>query len=356
MNERRSTPLPALFLAALLIASLGCDAMVGRIVQSAANRQANSAGRHLLEDDALNVFLCGTGSPLPEPQTASACTMILAGGKMYVVDVGPGSQKVAQLAGIPTSTLGGIFLTHFHSDHIGELGEWAMQSWVNGRTGPLHIYGPEGVEGVVGGFRQAYRPDDEYRIAHHGLELLPRTATEWVSHEVPYTNGDGTTVLEQDGLVVTAFAVDHTPVEPAVGYRFEYKGRSVVVSGDTDRSSNLALNAKGADLLIHEVLLKQLIGDVSDAMAEAGNSRLSKLAGDVLDYHTSPSEAAAIAKEAGVEMLVFTHIVPPVPGLLRNWLFLRDVDAGEVDVMLGEDGMQFRLPPGSDAIEVAEAD
>jgi ribonuclease Z len=277
---------------------------------------------------------------------------VLAGGRVYVVDVGPGSQEVAQLAGIPTAALGGILLTHFHSDHIGELGEWAMQSWVNGRTGPLHVYGPEGVDQVVGGFRQAYRLDDEYRIAHHGEEYLPRSATEWIPHTVPAANGPGTKILDQDGLVVTAFAVDHEPVAPAVGYRFEFGGRSVVVSGDTDVSSNLEANAKGADLLIHEALLKGLMGQVSAAVGEAGRPRLQRLSSDVLDYHTSPAEAAELAKAAGVDTLVLTHLVPPVPGPLRGWLFMRGVEPGSVDVMLGEDGMRFRLPPGSDAIEI----
>ncbi len=351
-DEPRHLRVALIALFVSLSASLGCDAIIGRIAGAAADRQMNSVARGLLEDDALNVFLCGTGSPLPDPTSASACTMVLAGGKIYVVDVGPGSQEVAQLAGIPTSALGGIFLTHFHSDHIGELGEWAMQSWVAGRAGPLHVYGPEGVDQVVGGFRQAYRLDDEYRIAHHGLENLPRAATEWITHAVPYANGAGTRILEQAGLVVTAFAVDHRPVEPAVGYRFDYKGRSVVVSGDTDQSDNLENNAKGADLLIHEVLIKQVIGQVSDALGDAGQHRLQKLSKDILDYHTSPSEAAASANTAGVDTLVFTHLVPPVPGPLRKWLFMRGVDGGEVDLILGEDGMQFRLPANSDAIEV----
>ncbi len=167
-----------------------------------------------------------------------------------------------------------------------------------------------------------------------------------------YTKGPGTKILDAGGLVVTAFAVDHKPVEPAVGYRFDYKGRSVVISGDTDKSSNLEANAKGADLLIHEALLKSVIEQVSEALGAAGRQRMQKLAGDVLDYHASPSEAAESANTAGVDTLVFTHLVPPVPVPLRKWLFMREVEAGDVDVMLGEDGMLFRLPANSDVIEI----
>ncbi len=353
MNCRRIQNRMALTAIALAVfASLGCDAIVDAVVEQAWERQNDGVHRDWLSDDAMHVFLCGTGAPLPDPTSAGSCTIVVAAGKVWVVDVGPGSQEVAQLSGIPTRDLGGIFLTHFHSDHIGELGEWAMQSWVAGRTSPLEVYGPEGVVQVVSGFRQAYLLDDDYRVAHHGLENLPRSASAWLPRTIPTVEGEGKVVLDRGGLVVKAFAVDHKPVEPAVGYRFEYKGRSVVISGDTDRSSNLELNASGADLLIHEALLKDLIANASESMGRAGQPRLQRLASDILDYHTSPSEAVTLARAAGVDTLVFTHLVPAVPSPIRKWLFLRDIDAGdELDVIVGEDGMHFRLPAGSDTIE-----
>ena len=329
---------------------LGCDRVVDRVVRAAADRAAGGTRTDLLDNGSLNVFLCGTGSPLADPGSASACTLVLAGGKAYVVDVGLGSQEVAQLARMPRASLGGIFLTHFHSDHIGELGEWAMQSWVAGRQEPLDIYGPEGVTRVVNGFKQAYSLDDVYRIDHHGLEYLPRNATDWIPHPVPYENGVGQVILEENGLTVTAFAVDHEPVSPAVGYRFDYRGRSVVISGDTDKSPNLVQNAEGADVLVHEVLLKEILLQISQIQADEGRDRMAKLAADVVDYHTSPAEAVEIAQQAGVGMLVFNHLVPPVPGMLRNFLFMRGLEPGEVEVVLGEDGMLIELPGGGSEI------
>ena len=340
-----------LAIALALCATTGCDAMVERLLSAAVERQTATTGTELLDDDAINVFLCGTGSPLPDASAAAACTAVIAGGKLYVVDVGPGSQEVAQLGGMPRSALGGILLTHFHSDHIGELGEWATQSWLAGRTGPLHIYGPEGVEEVTSGFRQAYRIDDEHRIDHHGENNLPRSAAEWITHTVPYTDGPGTVILEDGALTITAFAVDHKPVEPAVGYRFDYKDRSIVVSGDTDKSANLEANAEGADVLIHEVLLKDVIGQMAGILGQAGQERQQTLANDILDYHASPAEAVASAENAGVDTVVFTHLVPSVPGFVRSWLFLRNADSEEVDVVIGEDGLSIRLPAGSKTIE-----
>jgi ribonuclease Z len=176
----------------LLASSLGCDAVVGRIVEAAVERQ-QSAHTEWLDDGALHVVLCGTGSPLPDPTSAASCTAVVAGGRLWVVDVGPGSQEVAQLIGVPRAALGGVLLTHFHSDHIGELGEWATQSWIAGRKGAFHVFGPPGVAQVAAGFQQAYRLDDGYRIAHHGEENMPRSATEWTVHEVPASQGASST-------------------------------------------------------------------------------------------------------------------------------------------------------------------
>ena len=143
-----------------------------------------------------------------------------------------------------------------------------------------------------------------------------------------------------------AIQVDHEPVSPAVAYRFEYGGRSVVVSGDTDYSENLGRAAHGADLLVHEVLEKKIIGTMSRALRDRGLERQAKLAGDVLDYHTSPQDAVRLARDAEVSTLVFTHLVPPVPAMVARRVFLSELgERGDVDVLLGEDGMHFRLDP-----------
>jgi len=159
-------------------------------------------------------------------------------------------------------------------------------------------------------------------------------------------------VLDDNGLKVTAFEVYHEPVRPAVGYRFDYKGRSVVVSGDTIKWRNVVANAKGADVLVHEAQSQHMRQILSDAAQAAGNKTVAKIFADIESYHSSPVDAAEVANEAGVKLLVFTHFTPPPVSSLLNPLFFDKV----ADVrpqsgwVIGFDGLRIDLPANSDAI------
>jgi ribonuclease Z len=330
----------------LLLQGLSCSRIQSALLERAIDRVAAGNRTDWIEDDAMHVVLCGTGAPLLSPEQAGPCTAVIAGGKMYLVDVGPSSTERSMQYRLPLEKLDGVFLTHFHSDHIGELGEAMTQSWLAGRRTPLDVYGPNGVAGVVGGFLRAYARDQVYRNSHHGQEYLPKEGARMRAHTVIPKDGVDRTVFEKNGLKVVAIAVDHAPVAPALGYRFEYGGRVVVISGDTSYSPNLARAAKGADLLIHEVLEKELIASMSRALADRGLDRQAQLARDVLEYHTSPADAVRLARTAQVGMLVFNHLVPPVPSFMARRVFLRDLgETGDLEVVLGEDGMHFRLDP-----------
>src|SRR5262249_48370494 len=115
---------------------------------------------------------------------AGACTAIIAGGELVLVDVGPGSWETVDLANLPTAGVGAALLTHFHSDHIGDLGEAVTQSWIAGRTKPLDVYGPPGVAQVVEGFDSAYAFDAAARVAHHRESHMPAAAGRAIAHEV----------------------------------------------------------------------------------------------------------------------------------------------------------------------------
>ncbi len=324
----------------------GCDRFVERQVQKNLERIDTA----VLQDPGLTVVLCGTGSPLPDHERAGSCTAVIAGGEIFLVDVGPGSWETVDLSNLPTSAVGTVLLTHLHSDHIGDLGETMTQSWIAGRPEPLEVYGPAGTAQVVEGFAQAYAHDVDYRVTHHQDAFMPRSAAKAIVHEIatPADPTGSVVVLDRGGLVVTAFPVDHRPVEPALGYRFDWHGRSVVVSGDTKKSASVVRNAKDADLLIHEALVPELILRAADVAEKTGRTRLAKLARDLPGYHTSPVEAAEVARDAGAKKLVFTHLVPSPPNALARRMFtsgLSGIYPGPV--VLGEDRMRFNLPPAS---------
>jgi ribonuclease Z len=266
---------------ALIVAALVAFTACDRLADREAERTITRARTDLLAAPELHVVLCGTGSPLPDPARAGACTAVIAGGELVLVDVGPGSWERVDLANLPTTALSAILLTHFHSDHIGDLGEATTQSWIAGRAKPLEVYGPPGVAEVVGGFDRAYAQDRIGRVAHHGADHLPPAAGLAVARELAMPDGDAATpVFERNGLRVTMFRVDHSPVYPAVGYRFDYRGRAVVVSGDTARSASVVEHARGADLLVHEAMQKDLVERASAVARRLGRDRLADMAHD----------------------------------------------------------------------------
>jgi len=232
----------------------------------------------LFAEDALRAVVCGSASPMPDPKRASACIAVFAGGHFYVVDTGTNSWENFATWRVAPQKIGAIFYSHFHSDHITDLGEFNMQTWVAGRPGPLRVFGAPGVDRLVGGFQEAYAQDRSYRTAHHGEDFVnpAKGMMEAKPFAMPAPGGPGTVILEENGLVVRAFAVDHAPIHPAVGYRFDYKGRSVVVSGDTVKSTSLVEASKDVDVLFHEAQANFAVAiarDANAACAEPGRER-----------------------------------------------------------------------------------
>ncbi len=306
-------------------------------------------------EDGLHVMLCGAGSPMPDPKRAGPCTMVIAGRQVFVFDIGSGAAGNIGPSGIPLGRVERVFLTHFHSDHIDGLGELSLLNWASGgRTEPLPVHGPEGVETVVRGFNIAYGPDFGYRVAHHGEDVIaPSGAGSRALSFKPPRDGELVPVFERDGARVSAFRVPHEPIHPAVGYLVQYKDRSLLISGDTDKSANLQQFAQGVDLMIHEALAPHLVTVMRDAAGEAGQPRLVRIFDDILDYHASPVEVAEIARDAKVGHLLYYHIVPALPVKPMERIFLKgvgDVYGGPVTV--GRDGTAVSLPAGSRTIRV----
>lgn len=320
--------------------------LLDRLVRARIDQTLQRVDESPLHDGKLHVFLCGTAAALPDPDRAGPCTAVIAGGQFLLIDAGPGSWRVVDGLDLPLAQLSAVLVTHLHSDHIGELGEAIEQSWIAGRSRPLEVYGPPGIDEVVQGFAQAYSHDAGYRVAHHGAAYMPPRGAQAEARVLPPPGGDGAPVLDREGLKVRVFRVDHAPVDVAYGYRIEYRGRVVVVSGDTRKSDAVAANAHGADLLLHEALDTRLVERASARAQALGLARTAKMAHDVGGYHSTPLEAAQVAEAAGVRELVLTHIFPPLPNALARHLFL----AGTAEVyhgrlVLGEDRMRFDLNP-----------
>jgi len=316
----------------------------------------------LLADDAMRVLVCGTSAPLPSRNRAKACIAVFAGGKFYVVDTGPESVENLMLSGIPMSAIGGVMLTHFHSDHIGDLGELQLQTWAGGRAQPLPVYGGPGVEQVVDGFNRAYAQDQGYRTEHHGETVMPSAAWGMVAQPVAL-DGDATPLkdrtrvfLDDGGLRVTAIEVDHSPIEPAYAYRFDYKGRSIVVSGDYKRHEPLAIAAKDADILFSEALSREMTTSLERGAGKADRANTATIMRDIQDYHVSPEEAAELANQAGVRELVYYHLGPSPDNPLMRRLFTQGVNPIRADHWsIAEDGDLYTLPLGSREITFGRA-
>lgn len=331
----------AIALAGALVLRL--PAVEDRLFDRALAKAFDGPPATLFDDNGLKVFFCGTGSPLPSAKRAQNCTAIIVGGRFFLVDSGTGSWETVQAAGIPADRLAAVFLTHFHSDHIGDLGEVNLGSWVTARPAPLSVYGPTGVRSVIDGENAAFALDSDYRIAHHGKGVAPlrsRGMTAW-----EFDGSAPVVVFEEAGLKVTAFPVKHDPVIPAVGYRFDYKGRSVVVSGDTAYSESLIAASKGVDVLIHEAQANHMVARMQAAAATAGNATLVKILSDIPSYHASPVEAAKIANEAGAGWLVLSHLTPAPDNPIAKRIFMRGAAAVRgKNMMLAEDRLLISLP------------
>jgi ribonuclease Z len=331
------------------------DDLALRLMPRAAERVL---GSNLLQQlpDGLHIALCGAGSPMPDPVRSGPCVAVIAGGKLLVIDSGSGAARNLNRMGIPAGNIEAVFLTHFHSDHIDGLGELGMMRWVQAaNTAPLPVHGPQGVQQVVAGFNQAYLLDSGYRTAHHGEAVAPPSGAGLaaVSFDAP-VDGTPVTVWERDGVRVEAFRVPHHPVDPAVGLRITYAGRSVVVSGDTVRSEAVADAARGVDLLLHEALETTMVGMLSAASKNVGNPVFARITADIPDYHTTPAEAAELAESAGVRMLLYYHIVPALVFPGSEKVFLRGTaERFSGTIVLGRDGTLVSLPAGGKEISVS---
>ncbi len=251
----------------------------------------------------MQVIILGSGSPLPDPERAGPATLVRTAAGDLLFDCGRGVLMRAAAVASGAGAFRALFLTHLHSDHITDLNDIFTTRWtMSFEPNPLPVFGPGGTASLLQATEAMLEPDIGYRLAHHDdLQWRPSAMVTEVHHGV---------VFEEGAVRVSAAPTDHAPVRPTVGFRVDDGERSVVIAGDTVPCAGLDELCAGADLLVHTVVRRDLIEQV-------GLPRLT----DVLDYHSSVSDAAQTAARNGVRTLALTHLVPPpARGTEQEWL------------------------------------
>lgn len=260
---------------------------------------ALAAGRALGAPAKSRLILLGTGGgPTPKPNRAQPAQVIVVNNAAYVIDCGNGVARQMVLAGVPLSSLRDVFITHQHSDHNADYGNLILLAWGATLTSKVNTYGPPPLKEMTRLFLEMNDYDIKTRMADEGrVDLRPLI----VPHEIT----QGGAVMQDENVRVTAALVDHGMVKPAFAYRFDCPDRSIVISGDTRPSENLVRLAKGADVLVHEVMYLPALEKLS-----ASEPNATTLMAHLMAAHTTTEQVGKIATEAGVKTLVLSHFVP----------------------------------------------
>ena len=240
----------------------------------------------------------GGGPRVTAKGRAKPATLIVANGVPYVIDCGDGVALQLVRAGVALDTLRYVFITHHHSDHNLDYGNLIYNAWAAGLRRPVDSYGPPPLAAMTEAYWQLNRFDIETRIADEGRVDLRKLVT---AHEFAK---DGQ-VMRNEDVRVTAARVRHPPIDNAFAYRFDCPGRSIVISGDTTVSPELAALAKGADVLVCEAMH---LGGLEALLKKVPNA--ATLREHLLASHIVTEDAGKLAAEAGVKTLVLSHLVP----------------------------------------------
>lgn len=272
------------------------------------------------------------------PDRFGISTLIIAGNERFVFDLGRNSMSAFPRLGITAADVTKVFFTHLHSDHVVDLPALLLYPWASqGRSAPLQVWGPAGTRQMAEHLVKAFAFDLRVRQADEhfpagGVELKATDVKEGVAYQA-------------NGVTVRAFLVDHGPVAPA-GYRIDYAGHSVAISGDTMPSENLVKQATGVDVLIHELGRWKkdpaLNGRPDELMPNSWQTRGQVRA--IIAHHTDGEEAGRIFARVAPKLAVFSHynVAPAsaVPLVRQNY-------SGPLE--FGEDLMTIKI---GDAVTV----
>ena len=289
MTRRLIRTLATICLTCLTSAAISSSASVELSAQS-----GQSVAPPALAADTLRITLLGSGvGPPVNLRQFGASTLVEAGGQRLLFDCGRGATIRLVQAGVPIGSVSRLFLTHLHSDHVMQIPDLLLAGWVGatGRKSPFEVWGPEGTTEMMGALERAFAYD--IHVRRDVDERIPGDGIKVISHDIK----EGV-VFDADGVKVTAFLVDHGPVTPAFGYRVDFHGRSVVLSGDTRPSEHLIAIAAGVDVLIHEAI---------DPVVMRNNSANPALTERIIAHHTTGEQAGQIFARVKPRLAVYSH-------------------------------------------------
>src|SRR5216684_1212675 len=249
------------------------------------------------------VVLLGTGTPVPDPDRSGPATVIAVDDRVYLIDFGPGvvrRAEAAALRGVPSVAPGNLkvaFVTHLHSDHTAGYSDLILTGWTSGRTVPLEVYGPPGLQSMTEHILQAYRVDIETRTNPDGNQRRFPEGSKVNAHEIKPG-----VVYKDEKITVTAFPTKHAM--ESYGYRFDTPDRSIVISGDTNPVEETVKACNGCDVLVHEAQPLELYAKMPE-----------RLHSFVTKYHTTTEQLAVLATEAKPKLLVVYHTIGFRPGI-----------------------------------------
>jgi ribonuclease BN (tRNA processing enzyme) len=315
--------MPARRLVMTLLAAL---VAAGAAAPSLHAQSQSATGTHLI--------LLGTaGGPSIKKARAQPASALIVNGSVYIIDTGNGVGRQMALAGIAPQALRAVFITHNHSDHVADYGTLLLRAWQSGLKKPVDTFGPPPLVSMTRSYMQYMDWDIQLRIKDENrppFEPLVRP------HDITREG----IIFQDDNVRVTAAEVSHGAAKPAYAFRFDTADRSIVFSGDTSKSANLVKLAKGADVLVHEILNV----DAVDAMVQATDPGNAELKRHIIEAHSPVADVGAVATEAGVKKLVLTHILPTGQAQWdRPELWMQEV--GKVfkgEIVVGEDLMEIK--------------
>jgi ribonuclease Z len=277
----------------------------------------------LLDSHVFKVTLLGTGDPQPIMERFGPGILVQAGSEILLFDAGRGCLQRLNQIQISYDKIDALFFTHLHSDHIVGFPDLWLTGWlISKRSVPLTIFGPVGTSDMTRYLQQAFSFDINIRIED---DKAPINGSRFSVTEIHQG-----TVYDKNGVKVIAFDVDHGPVKPSFGYRIEYNGYAVVLSGDTRYSENLITYAKGTDLLVHEVVI------APDTLSKSD----PKYA--IFAHHSTPEQVSKVFNNVKPKLAVFSHIVR-LYGHNEDELLKRTKGNYPGPLIIGEDLMSFTI-------------